>query len=187
IAPADGVVGGQGAVEIGGAQRTDRDAGSGRRRDLAGLQGGLGREYNRPRERRPSDMRTHIEGGWVVAFNGRTHEVHEAGSVVFEDERIVHAGPAYTGPADTRIAARGQLVSPGFINTRVHSAGTADDYLLLDMAKNDYRSSNYMSFAAPLKGKMTPPPAAAVAAVRAYVFLHPLKNGTTTIIDVGGP
>jgi hypothetical protein len=24
------------------------------------------------------------------------------------------------------------------------------------MAKNDYRTSNYMSFAAPLKGKMTP-------------------------------
>ena len=38
IAPADGVVGGQRAVEIGGAQRTDGDAGSGRRRDLAGLQ-----------------------------------------------------------------------------------------------------------------------------------------------------
>ena len=54
------------------------------------------------------------------------------------------------------------------------------------MAKNDYRTSNYMSFAAPLKGKMTPPPAAAVAAIRQFVFLHALKNGTTTIIDVGG-
>ena len=54
------------------------------------------------------------------------------------------------------------------------------------MAKNDYRTSNYMSFAAPLKGKMTPPPPAAVAALRRFVFLHALKNGTTTIIDVGG-
>ena len=106
-------------------------------------------------------MRTHIEGGWVVAFNGTSHEVYEAGSVVFEDDRIVHAGAAYTGAADTRIAARGKLVSPGFINTHVHTAGNAGDYLLGDMAKNDYRTSNYMSFAAPLKGKMTPPPAAA--------------------------
>ena len=131
-------------------------------------------------------MKTHIEGGWVVAFNGTTHEVHEPGSVVFENDRIVHAGPPYTGAADARIAARGKLVSPGFINTHVHTAGSGGDYLLLDMAKNDYRTANYMSFAAPLKGKMAPPPPAAVAALRAFVFLHALKNGTTTVIDVGG-
>ena len=131
-------------------------------------------------------MRTHIEGGWVVAFNGRSHEVYEQGSVVFEDDKITHAGPAYTGPADATISAKGKLVSPGFINTHVHTAGNAGDYLLLDMAKNDYRTSNYMSFAAPLKGKLTPPPAAATAAIRQFVFCHALKNGTTTIIDVGG-
>jgi 5-methylthioadenosine/S-adenosylhomocysteine deaminase len=131
-------------------------------------------------------MKTHIEGGWVVAFNGTTHEVHEQGSVVFEDERIVHAGAPYTGPADVRLSARGKLVSPGFINTHVHTAGNGGDYLLLDMAKNDYRTSNYMSFAAPLKGTMTPPPPPAVAAIRAFVLLHALMHGTTTIIDVGG-
>jgi 5-methylthioadenosine/S-adenosylhomocysteine deaminase len=131
-------------------------------------------------------MRTLIEGGWVVAFNGVTHEVHEQGSVVFEDDRIVHAGPPYGGPADARLSARGKLVSPGFINTHVHTAGGGGDYLLLDMAKNDYRTANYMAFAAPLKGAMKPPPPEAVAALRAYVFLHTLKQGTTTVIDVGG-
>ncbi len=131
-------------------------------------------------------MRTLIEGGWVVAFDGRSHEVHEQGSVVFEDDTIVHAGGPYTGTADTRLSARGKLVSPGFINTHVHTAGNGGDYLLLDMAKNDYRTANYMSFAAPLKGKLTPPAPEAVAALRAFVFLHALRNGTTTVIDVGG-
>ena len=131
-------------------------------------------------------MKTHIEGGWVVAFNGRTHEVHERGSVVVEDDHVLHAGPPYGGSADATISARGKLVSPGFINTHVHTAGNGGDYLLLDMAKNDYRTANYMSFAAPLKGAMTPPPPEAVAAIRQYVFLHALKGGTTTIIDVGG-
>ena len=131
-------------------------------------------------------MRTVIEGGWVVAWNGRSHEVHEQGSVAFEGARIVHAGGPYPGAADTRIAARGKLVAPGFINTHVHTAGNGGDYLLLDMAKNDYRTSNYMAFAAPLKGKMTPPPPEATAAIRAFVLLHALKNGTTTVIDVGG-
>ena len=131
-------------------------------------------------------MRTVIEGGWVVAWNGKSHEVHEQGSVVFEGDRVVHAGPAWTGTADARISARGKLVSPGFINTHVHTAGGGGDYLLLDMAKNDYRTANYMAFAAPLKGKMTPPPPEPTAALRAFIFLHALKNGTTTVIDVGG-
>ena len=131
-------------------------------------------------------MKTLIEGGWVVAWNGTTHEVHERGHVVFEDDRITHAGGAYAGPVDARIAAGGKLVSPGFINTHVHTAGNGGDYLLLDMAKNDYRTANYMAFAAPLKGAMKPPPPEAVAALRAYVFLHTLKQGTTTVIDVGG-
>jgi 5-methylthioadenosine/S-adenosylhomocysteine deaminase len=131
-------------------------------------------------------MKTLIEGGWVVAWNGKSHEVYEEGAVVFEDDRIVHAGGPYAGAVDTKLSARGKLVSPGFINTHVHTAGNAGDYLLLDMAKNDYRTANYMSFAAPLKGKVTPPPAAAMEALRAFVFLHTLKQGTTTIIDVGG-
>ena len=63
-------------------------------------------------------MRTLIEGGWVVAFNGKNHEVHEQGSVVFEDDRIVHAGGAYPGAVDARLSAKGKLVSPGFINTQ---------------------------------------------------------------------
>src|SRR5918912_183350 len=107
----------------------------------------------------------------------------EGGSVVIDNDEIVHAGGPYTGAVDTTISARGKLVSPGFINTHVHTAGGGGDYLLLDMAKNDYRTANYMSFAAPLKGKMTPPPADAVAAMRQFVFCHALKNGTTTIID----
>jgi cytosine/adenosine deaminase-related metal-dependent hydrolase len=131
-------------------------------------------------------MKTLIEGGWVVAYNGRTHEVHERGSVVVEDDKVLHAGGPYTGGVDVTISARGKLVCPGFINTHVHTAGGGGDYLLLDMAKNDYRTANYMSFAAPLKGKLSPPPPEAVAALRAFVFLHALKNGTTTVIDVGG-
>lgn len=131
-------------------------------------------------------MKTLIEGGWVVAFQGATHEVYENGTVVYEDDRIIHAGGPYTGAVDTRIAARGMLVSPGFINTHVHTSGSGGDYMLHDMVKNDYRTSNYLSFAAPLKGKVAAPSSEAVAALRTFVFLHALKQGSTTIIDVGG-
>ncbi|MBI3325631.1 MAG: hypothetical protein HYZ81_02860 [Nitrospinae bacterium] len=37
-------------------------------------------------------MKTLIQGGWVVAFNGAAHEVYENGTVVYEGDRIIHAG-----------------------------------------------------------------------------------------------
>src|SRR2546429_9302872 len=86
-------------------------------------------------------MKTLIEGGWVVAYNGRSHEVYERGGVVIDNDTIVHAGGPYTGAVDQTISARGKLVCPGFINTHVHTAGGGGDYLLLDMAKNDYRTA----------------------------------------------
>src|SRR5262245_5414282 len=92
-------------------------------------------------------LKTLIEGGWVVTYDGKSHVVHEQGNVVYENDRIVHAGGAYTGAVDVRLSARGKLVSPGFINTHVHTTGNGGDYLLLDMAQNGYRTSNYMSFA----------------------------------------
>ena len=63
-------------------------------------------------------MKTLIEGGWVVAFNGTSHEVYENGSVMYENDRIVHAGDPYTGTVDTRLSARGKLVSPA-LSTRM--------------------------------------------------------------------
>ena len=51
-----------------------------------------------------------IEGGWVVGYNGTSHEVWEEGNVVFEDDRVIHAGGAYTGAVDARLSARGKLV-----------------------------------------------------------------------------
>ena len=63
-------------------------------------------------------MKTLIEGGWVVAFNGTSHEVYANGSVVYENDRIVHAGGPYTGTVDMRLSARGKLVSPA-LSTRM--------------------------------------------------------------------
>ncbi|MCH7477842.1 MAG: amidohydrolase family protein [SAR324 cluster bacterium] len=131
-------------------------------------------------------MKTAIEGGWVVAFGNEGHEVFENGVVVYENDRVIHAGGAFSGEVDARIDARGMLVSPGFINTHIHPVGNGGDYLLMDTIKNDYRTANYLSFAAPLKGKAGLPPPENMAALRAFVLLHALRHGSTTIIDVGG-
>ncbi|MBI3991951.1 MAG: amidohydrolase family protein [Candidatus Lambdaproteobacteria bacterium] len=131
-------------------------------------------------------MKTCITGGWVVAFRNGGHEVFEGGEVVYENGAVVHAGGAYAGPVDERIDATGMLVAPGFINTHVHTSGNGGDTMLMDMLKNDYRTTNYMSFAAPIKGRQVPPAGEDMAAIRRFVLLHAMKGGATTIIDVGG-
>ena len=82
-------------------------------------------------------MKTAIEGGWVVAFGNEGHEVFENGVVVYENDRVIHAGGAFAGEADTRIDARGMLVSPGVINTPIHPVGNGGDYLSMDSMQTD--------------------------------------------------
>ncbi|MEX2355655.1 MAG: chlorohydrolase family protein [Thermaerobacterales bacterium] len=64
-------------------------------------------------------MKTLIQGGYVVAFNGAGHEILVDGCVVYEGSRIVYAGfpgAAECPPADRVIHAPGRLISPGLIN-----------------------------------------------------------------------
>jgi len=61
-------------------------------------------------------MKTLIQGGWVVGFDGADHELLPDGVVVYEDHRVIHVGYSYVGETDRTIDARGKLVSPGFIN-----------------------------------------------------------------------
>ena len=70
-------------------------------------------------------MRTLVQGGWVVGFDGREHELLREGLVVYEDDQIVHVGHRFDGHVDRTIDARGKLVSPGFINCHLHEIGRA--------------------------------------------------------------
>ena len=68
-------------------------------------------------------MRTLIQGGWVVGYDGRGHELIPNGAVVYEDDRVIHVGRAFDGRVDRTLNASGKLVSPGFINCHLHAAG----------------------------------------------------------------
>src|SRR5262249_541139 len=94
-------------------------------------------------------MRTIVKGGWVVGWNDDTHVLFRDGVVVFEDTRIVHVGSRFDGRVDRTIDARGKLISPGFIDTHVHSGHRASHRLISDTGRPDYFGQPFLEISVP--------------------------------------
>ncbi len=61
-------------------------------------------------------MRTRLAADYVLGFDGRGHVLHRQAGVVFEGDRIVHAGRRFEGTVDRTIDFGGALIGPGFID-----------------------------------------------------------------------
>ena len=96
-------------------------------------------------------MKTLIQGGWVVGFDGKEHEIIKDGVVVFDSNRVEFVGKDYAQAVDKKIDAKGCLVSPGFIDTHFHSGINASDYILNDSTKTDFFASNYLAHGGPTR------------------------------------
>jgi len=131
-------------------------------------------------------MKIRIDGGAVVGWSGTSHELIPDGSILVEGNSIKDIGTDKTPAVDKVIDAAGKIVCPGFVNLHVHSQLNIGDYLLADVTKKDYLAANWFVFGAPLKEKVAPPPAAAVAIGRKYALYSALRNGATTVLDPGG-
>ena len=131
-------------------------------------------------------MKIRIDGGTVVGWSGAGHEIVPNGSVLIDGDAIKSVGTDKSQPADKVIEASGKIVCPGFVNLHVHSQLNVGDYLLGDVTKKDYLAANWFVFGAPLKEKVTPAPAPAVALGRKYALYSALCNGATTVLDPGG-
>ena len=125
-------------------------------------------------------MKIRIDGGVVVGWAGAGHEIIPNGSVVIEGDSIKAVGTDKSEPVDRVIDATGKIVSPGFVNLHVHSQLNIGDYLLTDVTKKDYLAANWFVFGAPLKEKIEPPAAPAVALGRRYALYSALRNGATS-------
>ncbi|MBI3001249.1 MAG: amidohydrolase family protein [Deltaproteobacteria bacterium] len=132
-------------------------------------------------------MKTLIQGGYAVGLNGKEHEVIKDGVVIFERDRVLYAGKQYAEPVDKKIDAKGCLVSPGFIDTHFHSGINASDYLLNDANKLDYFASNYLAHGAPARDGAKHAHLKDVDVGQRFSFIHVLKSGVTTTLEIGGP
>ncbi len=131
-------------------------------------------------------MKTLIQGGWVVGFDGKEHEIINDGLVVFDGNRIDFVGKEYAQPVDKKIDAQGCLVSPGFIDTHFHSGINASDYILNDSTKTDFFASNYLAHGGPTREGAHSAHLKDVDVGQRFSLIHVLKSGVTTTFDIGG-
>jgi len=132
-------------------------------------------------------MKTLIQGGYVVGFNSREHEILKDGVVVFDGDRIEFVGKGYTQPVDKKIDATGCLVSPGFIDTHFHSGINASDYILNDSTKVDFFAANYLAHGGPTREGAHAAHLKDVDVGQRFSLIHVLKSGVTTTMEIGGP
>ena len=131
-------------------------------------------------------MKTLIQGGYIVGFDGKEHEIIRDGVVVYDGKQIEFVGKEYSQPVDRKIDAKGCLVSPGFIDTHFHSGINASDYILADSTKTDFFASNYLAHGGPTREGAHAAHLKDVDIGQRFSIIHVLKSGVTTTFDIGG-
>ena len=127
--------------------------------------------------------RTRLDAGIVITYQRDTHTVLKDGVVVLENDRIVHVGRDADGPVDETLDLRDRLLTPGFINTHTHLAGSPlDKSLIEDVGKRQFQYSALPD--------MLPARAAAndrqmMEACVDYSLVELLRTGTTTVMEIG--
>ncbi|MFC1803502.1 amidohydrolase family protein, partial [Thermoproteota archaeon] len=128
-------------------------------------------------------MKVGVEGGLIVAFNGKEHRLLENGIIVFEDTKIIHIGKSYSGHLDKKIDARKRLVIPGLIN--IHSHFASNPY------SKSYRGDG--SSKAVFNSDLFDRGIAFGASITKEDYMHSirfslarqLKSGITTVVEMG--
>lgn len=141
-------------------------------------------------------MRTKITAGWAVGFQGGGHRLLRGAEVVYEDDRILYVGPRFEGPVDAVVEADGKLVSPGFIDTHVHSGHRASHRLITDTGRPLYFGQPFLEISVPKEGRTVKGDArylehgeagadAALALHARFTVVELLLNGVTTFVEFG--
>ncbi|MCA1646462.1 MAG: amidohydrolase family protein [Chloroflexi bacterium] len=130
-------------------------------------------------------MRTLIQGGWIVGFDGGSHRLFQNGALVYEHDRILHVGQRFDGHADQTIDARGMLVMPGLINTHMHLGTNAAHTFFLDETKADYFGANFYAYSVPRRGAADARAGNRADVEQRYGLWAAIRGGATTIVDIG--
>lgn len=129
------------------------------------------------------DKRTRINVGMAVVFQDGGHAVLEDGVIVVEGNEIIHVGKSFDGRVDEVVDMKDRLLTPGFINTHSHLAGSPlDKSFLEDVGKRQFQLSGLADML-PARGAATD--RQMMEACVDYSMVELLKTGTTTVMEIG--
>lgn len=132
-------------------------------------------------------MRTKLQGGTVVGFDGQSHVLIRDGVVVWEDDRVVFVGRDDGQPVDRTIHAPGRLVMPGLIDLHWHSGVRANWRLTSDHGDLQFFGAGFPNTDAGRRGASYPMSEEEAEAGATLNVLELLSGGCTTLVEVGGP
>lgn len=129
-------------------------------------------------------VRKVIRAGHVIAFQDGGHRHLKDGTIVLEDDRIVHVGGGtFEGEADEVIDASDKIVTPGFINTHTHlSESYLDRSFVEDRGPRNFYLSGLFEFLTARNGAITED--ARQASISASMP-ELIRTGTTTVVEMG--
>ena len=141
-------------------------------------------------------MRTRIACGWLVANEDGHHTLWRNAELVYEGNSVVFVGERFEGSVDHEIDARDKLVSPGFIDTHVHSGHRASHRLISDIGRGDYFGQPFLEITVARERTrvggdpryVRPDDSSAAEELRLNAQLtvaELLRNGITTFVEFG--
>ncbi len=132
-------------------------------------------------------MRTKLQGGTVVGFDGQSHVLIRDGVVIWEDDRIVYVGQDDGQPADRTLQARQRLIIPGLIDLHWHGGVRANWRLTSDHGDLQFFGAGFPNTDAGPRGASYAMSEEEAEVAATLNVLELLSGGCTTLVEVGGP
>ena len=127
--------------------------------------------------------RTQIDARMIIGYQEGEHRLLENGTVVIEDNEVVFVGQDYAGPVDEQIDAGDRIITPGFINTHAHLAGSPlDKSFIEDIGSRQFYLSGLPVMLKARAGAMGDREREACVD---YSMAELIRTGTTTIMEMG--
>ena len=130
-------------------------------------------------------MRTKLQGGTVVGFNGHTHVLIREGVVVWEDDRITFVGKTYDGPVERTLQAPERLIMPGLIDLHWHAGVRANWRLTSDHGDPQFFGAGFPNTEAGRRGASYAMSTEEAETAATLNVVELLSGGCTTLVEVG--
>ena len=128
--------------------------------------------------------RQQFKAKMIVAYQDGEHRLLQDGCLIVDGNEVVHVGKSFEGSVDETIDAGDCVITPGFINTHTHLAGSPlDKSFIEDIGSRQFYLSGLPVMLKARAGAMGQREREACVD---YSMAELIRTGTTTVMEMGG-